>query len=246
MSNFSNRTAIVTGANRGIGKAFVEELLAAGVQKIYACARDSETLNDLVANANGKVIPVTLDITNLDMVQTVAADCNDVNLVINNAGVAMFKGLLAAEDSVASRHEMEVNYFGTLSMVRAFAPHLAVNGGGEIINMCSILGLVNFPILGSYCAAKSAVHSLTQGIRAELAAQGTFVAGVYPGPVDTDMGAHFPMKKATPNSVAQAALEGLEARLEEIFPDETSINLHSGLVSNPKAVIERASKMLPE
>jgi len=245
MSKVSGKIAFVTGANRGIGRAFVEELLKAGVKKVYAAVRNTDTLVDLIASSDDRVVSVQLDVTKPEMIERAVAACADVDILINNAGVAMFKGLIAAEDPMASRYEMEVNYFGTLNMTRAFAPILAANGGGAIVNMSSIIGHVNFPILGSYCAAKAAVHSLTQGVRAELAANGTHVVGVYPGPVETDMGAHFPMDRADPNSVAKTVLEGLENGEEEIYPDATSQELHAGLLGDPKAVEKRASQMLP-
>lgn len=243
MNQVIGKTALVTGANRGIGAAFVAELLDAGVSKIYACARNLETLKEMVAKSDGKVIPVQLDITNTDMVATAAATCTDVDILINNAGIATFKRLLAAEETNSARQEMEVNYFGTLNMIRAFAPVLKNNGGGAIINVSSILGMINFSALGSYCASKAAVHSLTQGTRAELSSQGTLVTGVYPGPTDTDMGANFPMEKASPTSIAKAAIEAIKAGEEDVFPDPTSQKLRAGLMSDPKAVEKQASQM---
>ncbi len=245
MSQIKGKTALVTGANRGIGKAFVQELLEAGITKIYASARQLNSLGDLVANGNGRIIPVQLDVTKPEMIEKATTAHKDVDIVINNAGISTFKGLIGANGDTFSRLEMEVNYFGTLNMIRAFAPVLKSNGGGVIVNMSSILGHINFPILGSYCAAKAAVHSLTQGVRAELAAQGTQVVGVYPGPVDTDMGAHFPMEKADPNTIAKTVIEGIEAGEQDIYPDPTSQQLRTGLLNDPKAVEARASQMLP-
>jgi NAD(P)-dependent dehydrogenase (short-subunit alcohol dehydrogenase family) len=140
---------------------------------------------------------------------------------------------------------METNYFGTFNMIRSFAPVLATNGGGVIVNLSSIAAHVNFPALGSYSASKAAVHSLTQGVRAELAAQGTLVTGVYPGPVDTDMAASFPMEKTSPNRVARVVLEGIEAGDEDIYPDPISTEMRSGLLGDPKAVEKQAGEMLP-
>ncbi|MDA1089517.1 MAG: SDR family oxidoreductase [Proteobacteria bacterium] len=241
-----NSIALVTGANRGIGRAFVEELLSAGAAKIYATARDIKTLTSLIATAPERVIPVALDVTRPDMIRAAADRHTDITLLINNAGMAAFAGLIAAKDDAPARGEMETNYFGTLNMTRAFAPTLSANGGGAIINLASVASHVNFPMLGSYSASKAAVHSLTQGIRAELASQGTHVLGVYPGPVDTDMAAGFPMDKTPPNAVVKTILAALEAGEEDVYPDPTSVELHAGLLGDPKAVEKKVGEMLPE
>lgn len=245
MSRIEGKTALVTGANRGIGKAFVEALLAAGVKKVYATARKTEALADLVAAGEGRVVPIQLDVTQADQIEVIGKAYGDVDLLINNAGTAAFAGIVDAGNGDAARSEMEVNYFGTFNMIRAFAPVLKQNGGGTIINLASIGSHVNFPVLGSYCASKAAVHSLTQGVRAELAAQGTFVAGVYPGPVDTDMAANFPADKTAPLVVAQAVLDGVEAGEEDIFPDPASVEMYGGFRGDPKALEKQVGEFLP-
>ena len=245
MSKIDGQTALVTGANRGMGRAYVEELLAAGARKIYAAARRTDTLDELVAEGDGRIIPIALDVTKPDQITALAEAHPDVTLLVNNAGFASFEGLIHADDTTKGRQEMETNYFGTLNMIRAFAPVLAANGGGAIINMASIASHVNFPVLGSYSVSKAAVHSLTQGVRAELAAQGTAVVGVYPGPVDTDMAASFPMEKAVPNAVVRRVLDGLDAGEEDIYPDPTSVEMHAGLGNDPKAVEKQVATMLP-
>jgi len=245
MSRIEGQTALVTGANRGIGKAFVEELLAAGAAKVYATARDVRTLDDLVAESGGRVVPVALDVTKPEAVEAVARDHGDVSLLINNAGTLAYAAIVHADSTDAARAEMETNYFGTVNMIRAFAPVLKANGGGAIVNLASIASHVNFPVIGSYSASKAAVHSLTQGVRAELAAQGTFVADVYPGPVDTDMAAEFPMDKTPPGAVARAVLDGVEASEEDIYPDPMSLEMRGGLLGDPKAVERQAGEMLP-
>jgi len=241
-----NSIAFVSGANRGIGRAFVEELLAAGAAKIYATARDTAQLADLCAVAPERIIPISLDITKPDMIRAVADTYSDLTLLVNNAGIAGFSAFIAATDTDTARGEMETNYFGTLNMTRAFAPVLAANGGGAIVNLASIASHVNFPVLGSYSASKAAVHSLTQGVRAELAGQGTLVVGVYPGPVDTDMAASFPMDKTSPNVVVQAILAAVEAGTEDVYPDPMAVELHAGLLGDPKAVESQCGEMLPE
>ena len=244
MSRIDGKAAFVTGANRGIGRAFVEELLAAGAAKVYAGARDPSTLADLVAAGKGRIVPIELDVTKPEIIEKAATACEDVAVLINNAGIAAFEGLISASDAVSARNEMEINYFGSLNMIRSFAPRLAANGGGTIVNMSSIAGLVSIPVFSSYSASKAAVHSLTQGARAELAAQETLVVGVYPGPVDTDMGTNIPLEKASPRAVVKAVLEGVEAGEEDIFPDPASKQLHEGLTADPKAVEKQLAAML--
>ncbi|MBL4785570.1 MAG: SDR family oxidoreductase [Cohaesibacteraceae bacterium] len=245
MSKISGKTALVTGANRGMGKAYVEELLKLGVGKVIATARNPETLNELVANAGGRVVAEQLDVTNQKQIDALAAAHKDVSLLINNAGIAGFAGLIHAPDLDAARAEIETNYFGLLNVTRAFAPILAANGGGAIVNMASIASYVSFPVLGSYSASKAAVHSLTQGVRAELAAQGTLVVGVYPGPVDTDMAESFPVDKTPADVVVRNVLEAVEAGQEDVYPDPVAAEMHAGLMSNPKAVEKQTGEMLP-
>lgn len=240
--SFSNTVALVTGANRGIGRAFVEELLAAGAVKVYAAARNPEGLSDLVETGQGRVVAVALDVTKPDQIAAAAAN-KDVNLLINNAGFVSFAPLVGIDSIDGARDEMETNYFGVLNMVRAFAPVLAANGGGAIVNLGSIVSLASIPSIGSYSASKAALHSLTQGIRGELAGQGTHVAGVYPGPVDTDMAATVDMEKTSPREIAWAVLAGVMAGEEDIYPDPMSSDTHSALLADPKKVEKQFGAM---
>jgi NAD(P)-dependent dehydrogenase (short-subunit alcohol dehydrogenase family) len=239
MSFVTNGTvAFVTGANRGIGRALVEALLARGAAKVYAGARRPEALAALAAASGGRVVPVKLDVTRPYEVQAAAAQATDVTLVVNNAGVvAQFGG--AFTDAAwldAGREEYEVNVLGTLAISQAFAPILAGNGGGTLANVSSVAGLVAFGVVASYSASKAAVHSLTQATRSLLRGQGTYVAGIYPGPVDTDMARPFDLAKATPAAAAAAILDGLEAGDEEIFPDPLSREAGPLFLSGPKAL----------
>ncbi|MGF1610207.1 MAG: SDR family oxidoreductase [Kiloniellales bacterium] len=234
--------AVVTGANRGIGKAFVEALAAAGADRLYAGARDPESLSELKSRLDGIVVSIALDVTKPDQVQAAAKLASDATLLINNAGVAQFVGLVGASGLEAARQEMETNYFGVLAMIRAFAPILKANGGGAIATVSSIAGHVNFPALGSYSASKAAVHSLIQGVRGELRAQRTLVVGVYPGPVETDMARDIEAEKVPPAQIATATLEAIEQGLEDVFPDPVSQQLHAGLLSDPKTVERQAAE----
>jgi peptide/nickel transport system ATP-binding protein len=237
--------AFVTGTSRGIGRAYVEGLTAAGAAKVYAAARDVQQIADLVAAHPRTVIPIRLDVTDHAAVEAAAGACPDVRLLINNAGVNSNTGLLKAGDLAAARLEMETNYFGQLAMARAFAPVLKANGGGAIVNMLSITARVNLPLMGSLSASKAAALSMTQGIRAELAAQGTHVLGVMPGAVDTDMTRDFPPPKMAPAEVVSAVLAALEAGSEDVYPGDMAAGVVQALASDPKAMERDFAKILP-
>ncbi|MCU0548139.1 MAG: SDR family oxidoreductase [Leptolyngbya sp. Prado105] len=237
--------ALVTGANGGIGRYYVEALRKVGVSRIYAGARNLNSLSDIVALDSQQIIPISLDITNEQSVRTAAETCPDVTLLINNAGIGLLKGFISATDLSGARAEMEVNYFGTLAMCRAFAPVLKRNGGGAIVNMLSILGKVNFPMNASYSASKAAAISMTQGVRAELAAQGTLVIGVMPGTVDTDGSKYFPPPKVSPEVVAQEALQAVIDGIEDVYPGEQAKEMAAQLLKDPKALEKMMATMLP-
>lgn len=238
-------TALVTGANGGLGKYFVEGLRAQGVAKIYAGARKVDALAELVATDPQRIIPIQLEITDEESVRQAALKCQDVNLLINNAGVGLNQGLIAAPDLSSARAEMEVNYFGTLIMCRAFAPILKQNGGGAIANMVSMVARVNLPFNGSYGASKAAVLSLTQAVRAELAAQKTLVVAVLPGAIDIGMGKSFPDPKVPPEEVVRDALQAVVDGIEEVYPGEQAKQLNEQLIEDPKAVEKFIATFLP-
>ncbi len=243
--NIRGSVALVTGANRGIGRAFVEALQEQGAAKIYATARDVSSLAGLAANGGSEIVPIALDVTDAAQIRDVAARLRDVTLLINNAGIARFAGVIASDSLDAARAEMETNYFGTLTVIRAFAPVLAANGGGAIVNLASIGSLVNVPVLGSYCASKAAVHSMTHAVRAELAAQHTQVVGVYPGPIDTDMARPMDMEKTPPSAVAEAVFAALVAGEEDVYPDAMATDVRAKLIGDPKGVEREFATMLP-
>lgn len=241
----TGRTALVTGANRGIGEALVEALLAAGATKVYAAARRRSDLDPLVARHAGRVIPLQLDVTRPDDITAAVAATPDVELLINNAGVASHMGgdFTDVQWIAAGRAEMDVNYFGTLAVSQAYAPVLARNGGGALVNLASVASLANFPMLLAYSASKAAVHSLTQGTRVLLQGQGTQVFGVYPGPIDTRMAEDIPMEKTSPSDAARAIVQGIERGTEEIFPDVVSVGLGGAYLSDPKALERQVAAM---
>jgi NAD(P)-dependent dehydrogenase (short-subunit alcohol dehydrogenase family) len=240
-----NAVALVTGANGGIGQNFVEALQKAGASRIYAGARNPKSLDAIAAIDPQRIIPISLDIIDEQSVIAAAAKCTDVNLLINNAGIGLLKGFISATDLASARAEMEVNYFGTLNMCRAFAPVLQANGGGAIVNMLSILAKVNLPMNASYCASKAAALLMTQGVRAELASQGTLVIGVMPGTVDTEASRHFPPPKVAPEFVAQTALQAVIDEVEDVYPGEQAQQMAAQLLQDPKALEKAMAGMLP-
>ena len=235
--------ALVTGANRGVGRAYIKVLLEMGAAKIYATARDAAKIADLAQP--GIVEIMALEITNADQVNAAVAKAKDVNLLINNAGVNKMSGFIAAKSIAGARDEMEANYFGTLQMCRAFAPVLKANGGGAISNVVTIVARVTIPMLGSYCASKWALYSLTQGVRAELAKQGTFVGSVNPGAIDTDMAKGMDMAKLDPADVAWQSLKAIEDGVEDIFIGEMAQGMIAGARADEKAMEKQLAGMLP-
>jgi NAD(P)-dependent dehydrogenase (short-subunit alcohol dehydrogenase family) len=234
----SGKTALVTGANRGIGEAIVDALVAAGVKKVYAAARNISTLDPLVDRHGSRVVPLQLDVTNAPQIAAAAATATDVDLLVNNAGIVGFFGGEFTDPKwiEGGRQEMEVNFLGTFAVTQAFAPVLAKNGGGAIANLNSVASFVSFPILAAYSASKAATHSLTQVTRAMLRGQNTQVFGVYPGPIDTRMGEALNAEKASPADAARAIVAGIIAGNEEIFPDKTSQGVGPAFFADPKGL----------
>ena len=213
-----NKNIVVTGANRGIGAAIVRELLKYKVGKVYAAARRLESLPDF---GDKRVIPLALDITNAKQVADAAQKAGDAHVLINNAGTANFGSFLdGTMEAVAA--DMNTNYYGTLSVIRAFIPGLQKSGNGVIANVASVVSLAPMASIGGYSASKAALHSATQALRAELAGRGIHVAGIYPGPIDTDMAKDIQMEKTSPAATAQAIVAGLLAGDNYIFPDPMS------------------------
>ena len=237
--------ALVTGANRGIGRAITEALLERGAEKVYATARDPKTLKVLQQRYGSRVVPLRLDVTNADQVAEVVREATDVDLLFNNAGA--FEPTELTDEAIVdvARREMEVNYFGALRMLQGFGDTL-VRRGGVIVNVGSAAGLTNVPIQPTYSASKAAQHSLTQASRALLTARGVTVHGVYPGPVDTDMTKHLPPQfaKTPPEDVANAILAGVEAGNEEIFPDPFAVAFGEQFYSSPKDVERQMAAMV--
>ncbi|MBC6463436.1 SDR family oxidoreductase [Actinomadura sp. HBU206391] len=218
-----NSIAFVTGANRGLGRRFAAELLARGAAKVYAAARNPATV-DLPG-----VVPVRLDITDPASVAEAAAAAPDVTLLINNAGISTHTRLTDG-DIASIRREMETHYFGTLDVTRAFAPVLAGNGGGAILNVLSVLSWVHYPDYGGYSAAKAAAWAMSNVIRQELAPAGIDVTALHVGYMDTDMAGYVDAsRKVDPADVAAAALDGVQAGIPEVLADTPSQQVKAAL-----------------
>lgn len=236
--------ALVTGANRGIGRAIVEKLIERGAAKVYATARDPRSLDDLKQQLGERVVPLRLDVTDSRQVQSVVEQAGDVRLLINNAGVALGQSLASDDIVDHARKEIEVNYLAPLDLTTRFAGKLGSNGGGALVNISSVGGLTNFPLFPTYSASKAAVHSLTQASRVLLAGHGISVHGVYPGPVDTDMAADVPFDKAPPGSVADAILDGIESGREDIYPDPFAAQFGARFGASPKDSEKQVAAMV--
>ncbi|MDH2393020.1 SDR family oxidoreductase [Streptomyces sp. HNM0663] len=236
--DINNSVALVTGSNRGLGRALVEVLLERGARRVYAAARDPES-PAAAAAARDRVVPLRLDLTSLDDISAAVAQASDVTLLVNNAGTAHFADPFAAgRDEPAA--EMAANYTGAVDLIRAFAPVIESAGGGAVVNVLSLLALAGTPPMAGYAASKAALHSFTQSIRPGLRPRGIAVHGVYPGGIDTDMLAGFDdVPKAEPRKVAEAVVDGVAAGHTDIFPDPVSEEMSKLWWTDPKG-FERA------
>jgi NAD(P)-dependent dehydrogenase (short-subunit alcohol dehydrogenase family) len=222
-------TALVTGANRGIGRQFAEELLERGAAKVYAAVRDPAAITD------PRLVAIQLDVTDDVRVRELAAELADVDLVVNNAGAGHF-GLPLEASHENARQEIEVNYMGIVSMTQAFAPVLAENGGGAFVNMLSVLSWFAAPVLSTYSASKAAAWLYSNAARLELKRQGTEVLGVHVGYVDTDLIAEIEAEKLDPRVVAVAAFDALEAGESEVAVDDQSREVKAGLSDDQRLI----------
>jgi NAD(P)-dependent dehydrogenase (short-subunit alcohol dehydrogenase family) len=218
-----NAVVFITGANRGLGRAFAEAALAASAAKVYAAARDIKAI-DLPG-----VVPVALDVTDPQQVAAAAASGTDVTLLVNNAGISRPGRLLGDEGMAAARAELETNFFGPWALTDAFAPVLRANGGGAVLNVLSVLSWLTLPGAATYSASKAAAWSLSNGLRNELRDQGTQVTSLHVGFMDTDMTRGLDAPKAAPADIARLALEGVEAGAFEVLADDISRHVKQSL-----------------
>lgn len=227
---------LVTGANRGLGRHFAQQLMARGAARVYATARRPEKI-DLP-----DVVPLGLDVTDHDAVAAAAAAAGDVTFLVNNAGISHWTNVVTG-DLAAIRAEMDTNFWGALAMVRAFAPVLAANGGGAILNVLSAQSWFAYPGSNGYHASKAAQWALTNGARLELAAQGTLVTGLHLGAVDTDFSAAYDGPKGDPAAAVRAGLDGVEAGAVEVIADDWSAHIKKSLAEDPTRLYDEIRAM---
>jgi NAD(P)-dependent dehydrogenase (short-subunit alcohol dehydrogenase family) len=214
-TTIADKTVLVTGANRGLGRALVDELLSRGAKRVYAASR-----NGAVASGD-RVVPITLDVTDEAQIQRTAGQVESLDMLVNNAGVSVADELSGRS---ALDHHLAVNLYGTLHVTRAFLPALR-RSRGTVVNIISLSALAAVPVLPAYSVSKAASLSLTQSFRAQLRGEGVSVYAVLPGPIDTEMARDLEIPKTSPEGVARATLDGVEQGEEEIFPDPMSQSL---------------------
>lgn len=240
----NGKVALVSGGNRGIGKAIVVELLERGAKKVYAGARNPDTLGVLKEKYGDRLVPLKLDVTDEGTIAEAAKVANDVEILINNAGVLKFDSILNKDAASNLSDQLAVNVHGVINLTNAFVEGLKQREAAAIANVSSLAGLANMPVIGTYSVTKAAVHSVTQGYRGELAESNVLVAGVYPGAIDTDMTKDMEMGKDTPENVAKAVVDGLAAGQEDIYPDVMSEQLGAGYGASPKNIEREFSKYI--
>jgi len=229
MTSIADSTILVTGANRGIGRALVTEALSRGARRVYAGMREP------VAHADDRVTPLILDVTSAAQIREAAGQVGSLDVLVNNAGIALYDDL--SELAAIERH-LAVNLFGTYGVTQAFLPALT-RAGGVIVNNVSVMAFAPVPVTPAYSISKAALFSMTQSLRALLADRGVRVHAVLTGPVDTDMTRGFDVPKATPESVARAIFDGVEKDEEDIFPDPMSDSIAEGWRTGTGKALER-------
>jgi len=227
--NIAQKTILITGANRGIGRALVTEALQRGAKRVYAGTRG------VLSIADERVTPLLLDVTDAEQIEKAARQVGTLDLLVNNSGIAPYDDL---SDPAVIEQTLAVNFFGMYKVSRAFLPMLR-RSRGAIVNNLSLMALAPLPLTPSYAISKAAALSMTQSLRALLASEGVTVHGVFLGPVDTDMTRGFEIPKASPEAVATGIFEGLENREEDIFPDPMSRSIAAGWRNGVAKAFER-------
>jgi len=234
------QTALVTGANRGIGRAITVKLLEHGVAKVYAAVRKISSADTLVEQFGDKVVPIEFDLTNADTIRAAAAAASDASLVINNAGV-LRTATVFSDDALSSlQFELDTNLFGLIRVAREFALVLKANGGGAFVQLNSVVSMKCFPDFTTYCASKAAAYAITQALHFQLAEQGTAVVSVHPGPIATDMGDSAGLTEIAepPELVGDCIIDALRAGRFHAFPDTMAQQIGEAYASFARDVVE--------
>jgi short-subunit dehydrogenase len=234
---------LLTGANGGIGRAFVQALLDRGAAKVYLGVRNPASVQDLVSQSD-RLVAVELDLARPEQIASAAKTASDITLLINNAGTAAFSGVLSANDTAGARAEMESNYFGVIALAQALRDTPAFHAGGAIVNILSVLSHITLPVAGTYSASKAAALHLTRTLRAELKSRGVQVLAAMPAQTDTAMGAALPEPKLTPQQVVAGTLDALAAGQDEVFPGELSQATANAFHANPEGVQAQMAQLV--
>ena len=227
------RTALVTGANRGIGREIVKALIEAGCSRVYAGARDPAKLDPLVEAHGDRVVPLRLDVTRSREINAAARQAKDATILVNNAGAAEFGALLDKDAVTSLKRQWEVNTLGPLRVTQAFAPKMIKSGGGCVVNLNTVGSFRSLPFAPTYCATKAASFSLTQGLRNELVPYGVHVISVFPGPIDTEMAEGLPMETTDPAVVGRAVVGAIRSEQAFLFPDPFALDYWHDFESRP-------------
>ncbi|MEM8739221.1 MAG: SDR family oxidoreductase [Planctomycetota bacterium] len=231
------RSALVTGANRGIGLATVHALLDAGVVRVYAGARDPDKLEPLIKQYKDRVVPLELDVTKTKDLNAAAKLAKETTILINNAGVAEMGPLLDKDAPKRLKKEWDVNVLGMLNLTRKLVPQMLKNGQGCVVNLNSVASIKSFPFSPTYCASKAAAFSITQGLRNELEHQGIHVVSVFPGPIDTDMVADLDMPTTDPRHVGDEIVRAIREELAFLLPDDWALDFWHRFEREPGTVL---------
>ncbi|EMI45121.1 SDR family oxidoreductase [Rhodopirellula sp. SWK7] len=238
--DIKNKNVLITGANRGIGKAILEEAISRRAAKVYAAVRDLDSASSLVEEYGDRIIPIHVDLDDAASIKSAAEKASDVDVVVNNAGVMKIAEAMSDDAIEALQFEMNVNVYGLMRMAHAFAPTLKSNGGGAFVQLNSVASVKTFSDFATYCASKAASYAITQGLRDSLRDQGTHVLSVHPGPIQTDMGdaAGFGDSAGSPVDVAKAIFDGIVNGNFHAWPDEVAQQVGNAYQSFAENIVE--------
>jgi len=238
--DLKNKTVLITGANRGIGKAILIEALRRGAAKVYAAVRNIDSANPLIAEHGERVIPIRIDLNDPASITAAAESATDVDVVVNNAGVMKTTSAISDDAIESLQFEIDTNVYGLIRVAQAFAPALKANGGGALVQLNSVASVRTFPDFATYCASKAASYAITQGLRGSLSEQGTHVVSVHPGPIQTDMAAvaGFEEISEPPSVVAAAIFDAVVEGRFHAWPDTMAQQIGGAYQSFAENVVE--------